>query len=96
MEQLRQGERCRETNKPKEYVRYTEKEELPKENYDKKRSAILWTFSEQEDVRYEIASKTYHLCGEGKMTLGTHTCCMNYFIDANLWETLKMEINVKM
>lgn len=62
------------TSKPKEYVRYTEKEDALNENYDKKWPAILWTFIEQKDVRYhEIASRIYLLCGKGKLTYGTHT-----------------------
>lgn len=24
--------------------------------------------------------------------MGTHTCCLNYFIDADLWETLKQRL----
>lgn len=31
----------------------------------------------------------------GNQLMGIHTCLMNYFTDANLWENLNIEISVR-
>lgn len=90
------GRKMQRKKNPKEYVRYTEKEEPLSENCDKRDLHSLCTFTEQGYEKYsETAPRRCPWRGKGNW-LGTHTGCMNYFIDAHIREALKMEMNVGM